>query len=236
MTKAFILKLAEDFIQRWGTHYIKSSKFGGQLQIRKFMAAADVSSKNEFSKEMEVEYKSLFASAGAKKSSSGGASSRSQKKTSSTTVIALGGSQKIATILSDAYSPTFKNEFKDWLMSIPQYPKPFHFQVGMVTDLLNFRMHDLFPEEAVNWGCEGNAASLTTETNANGEEVSFFQTAGANGTVKHYCAFDSRKGLEEALKRRRISLKRAIEVYLEEVGSGILQRQTIRTVVKEAFT
>lgn len=185
------------------------------------MAAADVSSKNEFSTEMEVEFKSLFSSAGAKKSSSGGESSRSQTKTSSTTVIALGGSQKIATILSDAYSPTFKNEFKDWLLSIPQYPKPFHFQVGMITDLLNFRMHDLFPEEAVNWGCEGNAASLTTETNANGEEVSFFQTAGANGTVKHYCAFDSRKGLEEALRRRRISLKRAIEVYLEEVGSGI---------------
>lgn len=183
------------------------------------MAAADVSSKKEFSTEMEAEFKSLFASGGVKMSKSGGESSRSQTKTSSTTVMALGGSQKIATILSDAYSPTFKNEFKDWLLSIPQYPKPFHFQVGMITDLLNFRMHDLFPEETVHWGCEGNAASLTTETNANGEEVSFYQTVGTNGTmVRHYCTFDSRKGLEEALRRRRISLKRAIEVYLEEVN------------------
>lgn len=40
-----MLSLAENFIQRWGTHYIKSSKFGGQLQIRKFMDASDVSSK-----------------------------------------------------------------------------------------------------------------------------------------------------------------------------------------------
>lgn len=56
------VKLAEDFIQRWGTHYIKSSKFGGQLQIRKFMDANDVSSKKEFAVEMEMEYKTLFSS------------------------------------------------------------------------------------------------------------------------------------------------------------------------------
>ena len=176
-------------------------------------------SKKEFSQEMEVEFKSLFSSAGAQMSSKGGASQRSQTKTTSTTVIALGGSQKIASILSDAYSPTFKSEFKDWLMSIPQYPKPFHFQIGLITDLLNFRMHDLFPEEPVNWGCEGHAASLTSETNANGDEVTYFETMGVNGTMaKHYCTFDSRKGLEEAIKRRRGGLKRAIEVYLEEVG------------------
>ena len=219
----FVYFVSEDFIQRWGTHYIKSSKFGGQLQIRKFMDGSDVQSKKEFSKEMEVEYKSLFASAGVQASSEGGTSQRSQSKTTSTTVIALGGSQKIASILSDAYSPTFKSEFKDWLMSIPQYPKPFHFQIGLITDLLNFRMHDLFPEEPVNWGCEGNAASLTTETNANGEEVTYFETVGVNGTMdKHYCTFDSRKGLEEAIRRRRISLKRAIEVYLEEVSASIV--------------
>ena len=212
------VKLAEDFIQRWGTHYIKSSKFGGQLQIRKFMDATDVSSKKEFAVEMEMEYKTLFSSVGAKSSTSGGEYSRNQSKTTSTTVIALGGSHEIASILSDAYSPAFKTEFKEWLVSIPKYPKPFLFQVSPITNLVNFRMRDLFPDEKVDWGCEGHAASLKTETNANGDTVTYFESVGPNGTmVKHYCMFHSRKRLEEAIKRRRISLKRAIEVYMEEV-------------------
>jgi len=182
------------------------------------MDASDVSSKKEFAVEMEMEYKTLFSSVGAKASTSGGDYSRNQSKTTSTTVIALGGSHEVASILSDAYSPTFKSAFKEWLVSIPQYPKPFLFQVGSITNLLNFRMRDLFPDEKVNWGCEGHVASLKTETNANGDKVTFFETVGEDGsTVKHYCAFESRKGLEEAIKRRRISLKRAIEVYMEEV-------------------
>ena len=185
------------------------------------MDASDVSNKKEFAVEMEMEFKTLFSSVGAKSSTSGGGYSRNQSKTTSTTVIALGGSHEVAAILSDAYSPTFKSEFKEWLVSIPKYPKPFLFQVGSVTDLVNFRMRDLFPGEKVNWGCEGHAASLKTETNANGDKVTFFETAVENGTmIKHYCSFDSRKGLEEAIRRRRISLKRAIEVYMEEVGFG----------------
>lgn len=212
------VKLPEEFIQRWGTHYIKSSKFGGQLQIRKFMDATDVSNKKEFAVEMEMEFKTLFSSVGAKSSTSGGEYTRNQSKTTSTTIIALGGSHEVASVLSDAYSPTFKNEFKDWLVSIPKYPKPFLFQVSPITNLVNFRMRDLFPDEKVNWGCEGHAASLTTEKNANGDTVTYFESVGSNGTmVKHYCMFQSRKGLEEAIKRRRISLKRAIEVYMEEV-------------------
>lgn len=194
------------------------------------MDASDISSKKEFAVEMEMEFKTLFSSVGAKSSTAGGDYARSQSKTTSTTIIALGGSHEVASILSDAYSPTFKSAFKDWLVSIPKYPKPFLFQVGSITDLLNFRMRDLFPDEKVNWGCEGHAAGLRTETNANGDKVTFFQTALDNGTtVKHYCTFDSRKGLEEAIRRRRISLKRAIEVYMEEVcRAGGTQQKIIR--------
>ena len=169
---------------------------------------------------MEMEFKTLFSSVGAKSSTAGGEYSRNQSKTTSTTIIALGGSHEVASILSDAYSPTLKSAFKDCLVSIPKYPKPFLFQVGSITDLLNFRMRDLFPDEKVHWGCEGHAAGLRTETNDNGDKVTFFQTVFDNGTtVKHYCTFDGRRGLEEAIKRRRISLKRAIEVYMEEVCS-----------------
>ena len=182
------------------------------------MSASEVSSKEEFAAEMEMEYKSLFASVGAKASTKSGTYERNQSKTTSTTITAFGGSHEIASILSDAYSPTFKNEFKDWLVSIPKYPKPFQFQVGSITNLLNFRASDLFPSENINWGCEGNAANLQTETNANGDKVEYFESPGANGTMKkHYCVSSSRKGLEEAIKMRRISLQRAIEIYMEEV-------------------
>ena len=79
-------------------------------------------------------------------------------------------------------------------------------------------MRDLFPDEKVNWGCDGHAASLKSEVNANGDKVTFFESVAGNGSmIKHYCTFNSRKGLEEAIRRRRISLKRAIEVYMEEV-------------------
>lgn len=184
------------------------------------MDASEVSSKKEFAREMEMEYKSLFASVGAKESRKEGQSHRQQAKTSSTMILAMGGSQQIASILSDAYSPTFKNEFKDWLTSIPQYPKPFEFQMAPITSLLNFRLSDLFPEKRSTQGCEGNVANLTEELTANEEKLKFYETVFPNGTVqKHYCQFDSRTSLEEAITRRRISLTRAIEVYMKEVTS-----------------
>lgn len=141
--------LTENFIQRWGTHYIKSAKFGGQLEIRKTKKADQSETKSQFAEKMEVEYKSLFASVGAKYSKEGGYQQREQAKTTSTSIVAQGGSQDIASILSDVYSPTFKNEFKEWLQSIPQYPKAFKFLMGSITDLVNFRANDLFPDEKV---------------------------------------------------------------------------------------
>lgn len=118
------------------------------------MDAQDVSSEKDFAVEMELEYKSMFASVSAEASARRGQSSRKQSKTTSTTVIALGGSHEVASILSDAYSPSFKTAFKEWLVSIPQYPKPFYFQVSSITDLLNFKMRDLFPNDKVDWGCD----------------------------------------------------------------------------------
>ena len=35
--------------------------------------------------------------------------------------------------------------------------------------------------------------------------------------TKVYCQYDNRKGLEDAIMERRTSLKRAIEIYMEEV-------------------
>ena len=186
------------------------------------MDAADAKSKKEFEVEMEMEYKTLFASVGAKASAKTGESSRKQSKTTSTSVVAQGGSQEIASILSDVYSPTFKNEFKEWLKTIPTYPKAFRFQMGSISDLLNFRANDLFLEEEVQWGCEGHAASLLTEEK-DGKTVKYYETVDQNGTkTKHYCDFDSRQDLEDAIQRRRSSLQRALEIYMEEVQSPFI--------------
>ena len=188
------------------------------MEIRKTMYASDARDKRNFEVQMEMEYKTLFASVGAKAAAEEGSSSRKQSKTTSTSVVAQGGSQDIASILSDVYSPTFKSQFKEWLRSIPQYPKAFRFQMGSISDLLNFRANDLFPEETVNWGCEGNAANLHTEER-NGKTVKYYNTTDVNGTTtRYYCEFDSRQALEDAIQRRRTSLKRAIGIYMEEVS------------------
>ena len=180
------------------------------------MDVEDAKSQKEFEIQMEMEFKTLFASVGASSSYKTSESSRKRKKTTSTSVVAHGGSQHIASILSDVYSRTFKTEFKEWLQTILDYPKAFRFQIGSITELLNFRADDLFQDETVNWGCEGNAAHLKTEEKG-GKTVKYYKVQVNNGTRRYYCEFDSRQALEDAVQRRRLSLKRAIEIYTEEV-------------------
>lgn len=74
------------------------------------MEASEVASKEEFSEVMEFEFKTFFASAGARSSDKEGERARSQKKTSSTSMSVQGENQEIASIISDVYAPTF--EFK----------------------------------------------------------------------------------------------------------------------------
>ena len=87
-----------------------------------------------------------------------------------------------------------------------------------ITDLVNFRATDLFPEETVNWGCEGYVTALKSEVNEGGEEVKYYEITESDQLKKKvYCPFEGRGGLEQAIKRRRSSLHRAIETYMEEV-------------------
>ena len=109
-----------------------------------------------------------------------------------------------------------KTEFKEWLKTIPDYPKAFRFQIGSITDLLDFRANDLFQDDSVDWGCEGNAAHLQTEEKG-GETIKYYEVEDDHGTRRYYCEFDSRQAVENAVQRRRLSLKRAIEIYMEEV-------------------
>ena len=183
------------------------------------MQASRVSSKEEFAEEMEAEFRALFSSASAKLNTKGGNSKNEEEKFTSTSVFSQGGSHEIAAVLSDVYSPTFKGDFKEWLKSIPAYPKAYNFFLGTIADLVNFRAHDLFLEEKVDWGCEGHSKSLIEEETQEGTKRYYTQNGN---NKKHYCQFEDRKELDTALRRRQASLKRAIETYMEEVVSGLL--------------
>jgi hypothetical protein len=104
--------------------------------------------------------------------------------------------------------------FQEWLDSIDNYPKAFKFLMESITDLVDFRAADLFPDEAINWGCEANSQNLVKEENTGKYYYNRTVTGGINKT---YCDFASRDELEIKLKQRRTSLKAAIEAYMEEV-------------------
>ena len=206
--------LSENFVLRWGTHYIKSGKFGGRLQIFKTMEANQVSSKAEFSQVMEFEYRSLFASFHAKKESKGGSSHQQQTATSSTSVSVEGGDQEIASMISDVNSPTIKGEIKQWLDSIPTFPKPFKFMVAPITQLLKFNPSSLFPDEERNWGCEAHTSDMKKDEET-GERYYEIQVDGK--PTKKMCPYKDRDKLMYVIDRRLKSLERAIGVYMEEV-------------------
>ena len=191
------------------------------------MLATQTASKAEFAAKMEAEYRGLFASAGAKSSTEGGVESKEENKFTSTSVIAQGGSQEIATILSDVYSPTFKGSFKEWLQSIPAYPKAFRFLLGTIADLVNFRANDLFLGETVDWGCEGKSKEIEEEETPEGTKRFYKVTDGEGKIKKYYCPFQDRGELDEALSKRRASLKRAIEIYMEEVRKIAIVRSNV---------
>ena len=208
--------LSEDFILRWGTHYIKSGKFGGRLQVFKTMEADQVSSKSEFSKVMEAQFRSLFASFHSKKENKEGSSQKQQSKTSSTSISVEGGDQEIASMISDMNSPTIKYEIKQWLESIPTYPKPFKFMVVPITELLKFNPSSLFTDEERDWGCEANTAKMKKDPDT-GE--SYYEVEVDGKMVVKKCPYKDRDDLVYVINRRKQGLERAIGVYMEEVNN-----------------
>lgn len=86
--------------------------------------------------------------------------------------------------------------------------------MGSITDLVDFRAADLFPDQAVNWGCEANRAQLVKEESTG---KYYYNRTVEGGISKTYCDYGSRTELEIKLKQRRTSLKAAIQAYMEEV-------------------
>ena len=175
-----------------------------------------MSSKEEFSRVMEAEYRSFFASFHSKSESKGAISAQKQSKTSSTSISVEGGDQEIASMISDENSPTIKNDLEHWLESIRTFPKPFSFMVGPITELLKFNPSALFTDKERDWGCEAHTAKMKKDPDT-GE--SYYEVK-VNGTlIRNKCPYKSRDDLVYVLERRLNGLERAVGVYMEEVNA-----------------
>ncbi|XP_078616738.1 uncharacterized protein LOC144885015 isoform X1 [Branchiostoma floridae x Branchiostoma japonicum] len=257
----------QNFYLRWGTHYIKSAKFGGQLKIIKTKQATKDLSMSEFATRAEADWKMTMSTFSAQASqtkcsswwhkqesktesqqSTGQAASGSESQAnrnqeermssqdySNEMLVVQGGDQQIAAAITEMYTTALTTELKDWLESIKDYPKPFSFVLRRVTDVLNIPFDSLFPAGEVDYGCLGKTHLKTEkktgrryyiQTTTKGSEGSqhelMLNTTGIDDSTSvtvseiRYCNFADRKDLEESMNKKRMSLERAVTVYLEE--------------------
>ncbi|XP_019630644.1 PREDICTED: uncharacterized protein LOC109474722 [Branchiostoma belcheri] len=249
----------QNFYLRWGTHYIKSATFGGQLKIMKTKVATKDLSMSEFATRAEADWKMTLNTFGAYasqsniefgyikeakteikqkngKAAAGSASSAnryqwkqaSSQEYSSEVMVVQGGDQKIAAAITEMYTTALTTELKDWLESIDDYPKPFSFVLRPVSELLNIPFDSLFPAGNVDYGCLGTRQLKTekktgrkyyTQETVN-PDVGNTAAKNSSKTIMvseiRYCDFADRNDLENSMTKRRLSLERAVTVYLEE--------------------
>eukprot|EP00058_Branchiostoma_floridae_P004870 XP_002590358.1 hypothetical protein BRAFLDRAFT_76619 [Branchiostoma floridae] len=237
----------ENFILRWGTHYITSAKFGRQLKIIKTREASVTDSQESFAKAAQSDFHKLFSTYSAQQtqtksssfwhdsesteessSSSGQGNSEtssedalsekaalSQTQYSNEVMEVQGGDQKIAAAITEFYTTSFGNSLKDWLESIEEFPKAFEFRMLPITDLLDMNYDSFFPHGVVDFGCFGRKTLSEDEV---GRKYYVEDTTDGNVTTSEirYCDFEEKDDLTRALTERRLALKRAIAVYLEE--------------------
>ncbi|XP_019641419.1 PREDICTED: uncharacterized protein LOC109482960 [Branchiostoma belcheri] len=134
----------QDFIIRYGTHFIKSAKFGGSLRLFKTQEASKSESLESFAVAAQASYNGMFAAGGHYGRKESSASSSSSKE-SSTHLMVEGGEQQVASMVADFYTTNFKGTFKEWLKSVPTYPKSIQMFMGTMSELLNLNYKLLFP-------------------------------------------------------------------------------------------
>ena len=144
---------------------------------------------------------------------------RKEKQFSVDDLIVEGGDQQVASILSDKERSGFKQEFKSWLASIPQYPKGYDFKFGELSDLVNMNFQSLLGDFVPCW----DRTDLQTTDNENGETITTYNVEvkdekGDKKTEKRSCSFQNIQDFSEQMKKRRLSLKRAIAVYAKNKG------------------
>ncbi|XP_035685646.1 uncharacterized protein LOC118422234 [Branchiostoma floridae] len=220
----FILGKAklQKFIIRYGTHFIKSAKFGGSFRLFKTQEASKSESMEDFSVQAQASYNSLFFNAAAHAGMASSSGSSQSSKTSNTHVTVEGGDQEVASIVADFYSTGFKDTFTEWLKSIPTYPKPIEMFMGTMSELLDMNYKLLFPFDISNAADGCFSENLKTEdiTGRKYYEVKKLVNDSKGVmepvTEKRYCDFTSVDKFQEGLDKKRLALERAIVMYMEE--------------------
>ncbi|XP_066263560.1 uncharacterized protein [Branchiostoma lanceolatum] len=224
LPKNFIVGKAElqKFIIRYGTHFIKSAKFGGSFRLFKTQEASKSESLEDFSVQAQASYNSLFFNAGGHFGIGGSSGSSQSSKSSSTHVTMEGGDQEVASIVADFYSTGFKDTFTEWLKSIPKYPKPIEMFVGTMSELLDLNYKLLFPFDIKDAADGCFSENLKTE---DGTGRKYYEVAklvnNSRGEMKpvnekRYCDFTSVDKFEESMDKKRLALERAIAIFMEE--------------------
>ncbi|MEE4248891.1 MAG: MAC/perforin domain-containing protein, partial [Kangiellaceae bacterium] len=143
-----------------------------------------------------------------------------QSEFTQTSVEAQGGNPEIAEALMDFYTPAFKQLFHDWIASINDYPKPFEFQLKSIHDLFSMSMKELFPAGNKDFGCGGGKpVKVESKTNKRFYIDTRVIVSGkkmVEEKVRVYCKFNSMEDFEKDMERRRMSLEKAISVYMVE--------------------
>ncbi|CAH1802432.1 unnamed protein product [Owenia fusiformis] len=254
-TSSAVMKY-QNFLLRWGTHFIKSAKFGGSLKLSRTKVMSEKETEEQFATAAYSDMQSLLSNSFAAQSSSSQGSASlglftgarlqasrntkeqenkkqsATKETSSSSknsaneqrtaqnyansyLSVEGGDEEIASIISDMYDPGFKSKLEAWLQSIPEYPRPFAFHLGKITELFDMNVESLFPDDT-NQGCLGAAVKNDPATGK-----FYFESKKTVGKeikiVKNYCKYGtSKKEFQEQFDMRRLALERAIAVYMEE--------------------
>lgn len=218
------------FILRWGTHFVKSSPVGGQLEIRKAAGISVTQDLDAFAREARKDFEGIFMSSRSRDFFETSNENKVKQEAQALSLNAQGGEQHVAAILTDMYAPGFKTALVSWLESLANYPKPFLFKLGRITDLVNFKEGDLFPSEDADilarWGCEAKKAAGELETDEiTGEQYYYVyeeisKPDGGTDTIKRrkYCKHLDRVQLTNEMAQRRRALDKAISIYLEEVS------------------
>ncbi|XP_035698852.1 uncharacterized protein LOC118431702 [Branchiostoma floridae] len=224
LPKNFIVGQAklQKFIIRYGTHYIKSAKFGGSFRLFKTQEASKTGSIEDFSVQAQSSYNSLFFNAAGHAGMGSSSESAQSSKTSNTHVTVEGGDQEVASIVADFYSTGFKDTFAEWLKSIPTYPKPIEMFMGTMSELLDLNYKLLFPfdiKDAAD-GCFSENLKTEDFTGRKYYEVKKMlnnsQGVMEPATEKRYCDYTSVDKFQEGMDKKRLALERAIVMYMEE--------------------
>eukprot|EP00058_Branchiostoma_floridae_P002532 XP_002588020.1 hypothetical protein BRAFLDRAFT_89006 [Branchiostoma floridae] len=223
LPKNFILGKAklQDFIIRYGTHFIKSAKFGGSFRLFKTQEAAKSESLTSFSVSAQASYSGMFSAGGhyGRNEESGSASS---SKSASTHIVVEGGDQKVASIVADFYTTSFKDTFTEWLKSIPSYPKPIQMFMGTMSELLNLNFKLLFPFDMSDAADGCFSKNLLTEEGTARKYYNvpvLVEDNNGNETTKNekrYCDDATIEEFQLSMDKKRLALERAIAVYMEE--------------------